>query len=97
MPINSKIVGSIAATNSAINKDKCLLEKTTINLTESEFNTKLFVARKIAENEIYKTASIPKSNIFIFQVYTIGHLIYKGLLVPEDIDRFYLGLYLIQN
>ena len=55
VPLNSKIVGSIAATTQPIIK-QVFVGKNNIELTESEFSTKLFVARKISENEIYNTA-----------------------------------------
>ena len=90
VPINSKIVGSIAAQTQPSIK-QVFVGKDNNQLSESEFNTKLFVARKIAENEIYKTA-LSQKEYFYFSSLHNRTLIYKGLLVPEDIDRFYLDL-----
>ncbi|MDC0593453.1 glutamate synthase large subunit, partial [Flavobacteriaceae bacterium] len=51
----------------------------------------LYIARKIAENEIYNSPLLQK-NYFYFSSLHNRTLIYKGLLIPEDIDRFYLDL-----
>ena len=90
VPLNSKIVGSIAATTQPTIK-QVFVGKNNVELTESEFSTKLFVARKIAENEIYSTA-LSQKQYFYFSSLHHRTLIYKGLLIPEDIDRFYLDL-----
>ena len=90
VPLNSKIVGSIAATTQPIIK-QVFVGKNNIELTESEFSTKLFVARKISENEIYNTA-LSQKQYFYFSSLHHRTLIYKGLLIPEDIDQFYLDL-----
>ena len=90
VPLNSKIVGSIAATTQPIIK-QVFVGKNNIELTESEFSTKLFVARKISENEIYNTA-LSQKEYFYFSSLHHRTLIYKGLLIPEDIDQFYLDL-----
>ena len=60
-------------------------------LSESDFNTKLYISRKIAENEIYNSP-LSQKNYFYFSSLHNRTLIYKGLLIPEDIDRFYLDL-----
>ena len=90
VPLNSKIVGSIAATTQPIIK-QVFVGKNNVELTESEFSTKLFVARKISENEIYNTA-LSQKQYFYFSSLHHRTLIYKGLLIPEDIDQFYLDL-----
>ena len=51
----------------------------------------LYIARKIAENEIYNSP-LSQKNYFYFSSLHNRTLIYKGLLIPEDIDRFYLDL-----
>ena len=60
-------------------------------LSETDFNTKLYISRKIAENEIYNSP-LSQKNYFYFSSLHNRTLIYKGLLIPEDIDRFYLDL-----
>ena len=89
VPVNSKVVGSIAAKTQPIIK-QVFIEKDD-KLSESDFNTKLYISRKIAENEIYNS-SLSQKNYFYFSSLHNRTLIYKGLLIPEDIDRFYLDL-----
>ena len=89
VPVNSKIVGSIAAKTQPIIR-QVFIEKDD-KLSESDFNTKLYISRKIAENEIYNS-SLSQKNYFYFSSLHNRTLIYKGLLIPEDIDRFYLDL-----
>ena len=60
-------------------------------MSDTEFNTKLFVARKIAENTIYNI-DFSQKNYFYFTSLHNRTLIYKGLLIPEDIDKFFLDL-----
>ena len=90
VPINSKVVGSIAAETQPTIK-QVFIGINGNKLSESEFNTKLFVARKIAENEIYNSP-LSQKQYFYFSSLHNRTLIYKGLLIPEDIDRFYLDL-----
>jgi len=89
VPVNSKVVGSIAAKTQPIIR-QVFIEKDD-KLSESDFNTKLYISRKIAENEIYNS-SLSQKNYFYFSSLHNRTLIYKGLLIPEDIDRFYLDL-----
>ena len=90
VPINSKVVGTVAAKTQPTIK-QVFVGHGNLKLTDLQFNTKLFVARKLAENEIYKT-SLSQKNYFYFSSLHNRTLIYKGLLIPEDIDRFYLDL-----
>jgi len=89
VPINSKVVGSIAAKTQPVVKQVFIEKDNT--LSETDFNTKLYISRKIAENEIYNSP-ISQKNYFYFSSLHNRTLIYKGLLIPEDIDRFYLDL-----
>ena len=89
VPVNSKVVGSIAAKTQPVVR-QVFIEKDN-KLSESDFNTKLYISRKIAENEIYNSP-LSQKNYFYFSSLHNRTLIYKGLLIPEDIDRFYLDL-----
>ena len=89
VPINSKVVGSIAAKTQPVVKQVFIEKDNT--LSEPDFNTKLYISRKIAENEIYNSP-LSQKNYFYFSSLHNRTLIYKGLLIPEDIDRFYLDL-----
>ena len=59
--------------------------------SEKEFNLKLYLARKITENSIYNSP-LTQANFFYFSSLHTQTLIYKGLLIPEDIERFYTDL-----
>ena len=89
VPVNSKVVGSIAAKTQPVVKQVFIEKDNT--LSETDFNTKLYISRKIAENEIYNSP-LSQKNYFYFSSLHNRTLIYKGLLIPEDIDRFYLDL-----
>ena len=90
VPINSKIAGNIAAQTQPMIK-QVFIGKNNNEYTDSEFITKLFVSRKIAENKIY-SSTLSQKQYFYFSSLHNRTLIYKGLLIPEDIDRFYLDL-----
>ena len=83
-------MGKIAAKTQPSIK-QVFIGKNDNKFSDSEFNTKLFVARKIAENKIYNSA-LSQRQYFYFPSLHNRTLIYKGLLIPEDIDRFYLDL-----
>ena len=60
-------------------------------LSDLQFNAKLFAARKITEHEI-QNSKISESRYFYLPSFSATTIIYKGLLKPEDIGRFYEDL-----
>ena len=90
VPVNSKVVGSIAAKSQPIIK-QVFIGKETSDQSEEDFNLKLYLARKISENTIY-TSPLTQSDFFYFSSLHNRTIIYKGLLIPEDIERFYIDL-----
>ena len=90
VPVNSKVVGSIAAKSQPIIK-QVFIGKETSDQSEKDFNLKLYLARKISENNIY-TSPLTQSDFFYFSSLHNRTIIYKGLLIPEDIERFYIDL-----
>ena len=90
VPINSKVVGSIASKSQPIIK-QVFISKESKEQSEKEFNLKLYLARKISENSIYNSP-LTQANFFYFSSLHTQTLIYKGLLIPEDIERFYTDL-----
>ena len=64
VPVNAKVVGKIAALSQPAIKQVFVTYEDK-SLSENEFNTQLFVARKIAENKIFKT-SLSQKNFFYF-------------------------------
>src|SRR6056300_1125138 len=89
VPVNSKVVGSIASKTQP--QIKQVFIKRNSKLTDKEFNLKLFIARKISENTIY-SSELNQKEYFYFSSLSLRTIIYKGLLIPEDIERFYIDL-----
>ena len=90
VPVNSKVIGNIASQTQPKIK-QVFIGKNNQKLSDVEFNTKLYVARKIAENTLYNI-DFSQKNYFYFSSLHNRTLIYKGLLVPEDIDKFFVDL-----
>jgi glutamate synthase (NADPH/NADH) large chain len=90
VPVNPSELGKIAA-----EKEPTILQvfisKNGLQLTEQEFNAKLFAARKISEHEI-NNSKISQSHQYYFSSLSTTTIIYKGLLMPEDISGYYLDL-----
>ncbi|MGB1634978.1 MAG: glutamate synthase large subunit, partial [Flavobacteriaceae bacterium] len=60
-------------------------------LSDHEFNIKLFCARKIAEH-IISSSKLSEASYFYLPSLSTHTLIYKGLLIPEDIKGYYKDL-----
>ena len=58
---------------------------------EFAFNLKLFTARKIAEHTIYDS-KLSESSFFYVPSFSTKTIIYKGLLMPQDIKVYYKDL-----
>jgi len=90
VPIDTSNLGRIAAkTEPRI--CQVFVGKNGTELTEFEFNAKLFAARKIAENRI-ADSKLGERNYFYLPSFSTTTIIYKGLLIPEDIGRYYKDL-----
>ena len=89
VPVDPSHVGSIAAQTEPhimqvfIGKNE--------ELSEHEFNVKLFIARKISEHTI-SSSKLSEASYFYLPSLSTHTLIYKGLLIPEDIKNYYLDL-----
>ena len=90
VPTNSKVVGEIASKSQPTIK-QVFIGKENDKQTEEEFNLKLYLARKISEHSIYDSPLSQKKYFYFSSLHT-RTIIYKGLLIPEDIERFYLDL-----
>jgi len=90
VPVDTSNLGEIAAkTEPRIYQ--IFIGKKTAELTEFEFKAKLFAARKITENLIEKS-KLAERNFFYVSSFSTTTIIYKGLLIPEDIGRYYTDL-----
>ena len=90
VPVNSKVVGAIAS-RSQPNIKQVFVGKIDSNQTEKDFLLKLYISRKISENRIYQS-KLSQRSFFYFSSLHNKTIIYKGLLIPEDIERFYIDL-----
>jgi glutamate synthase (NADPH) large chain len=90
VPVDETNLGQIAAEKEPSIK-QVFVSKNNQDLTEHQFNAKLFAARKIAEHEVIKS-KISESYRFYFSSLSTTTIIYKGLLKPEDISRYYIDL-----
>ncbi len=90
VPVDTSNLGTVAAQTQPKTK-QIFVGKGKEELTDLQFNAKLFAARKIAEHEIEKS-KISESKYFYLPSFSTTTIIYKGLLKPEDIGRFYVDL-----
>ena len=90
VPVNKKVVGKIASKTEPY-ISQVFISKGDEKINDLEFNVKLFCARKKCEHEIYNS-KFSESNFFYFCSLSTKTIIYKGLLVPEDIELYYKDL-----
>ena len=90
VPVNKSVVGRIAAQTEPYIA-QVFVGKGENEISDHEFNVKLFVARKKAEHTIYES-KLSEAKYFYFPSLSTHTLIYKGLLVPEDIEPYYTDL-----
>jgi len=90
VPVNRDIVGNIAAQTEPFIM-QVFIGKDNLEITEHEFNVKLFIARKIAEHTIL-SSKLSQAQYFYLSSLSLNTLIYKGLLIPEDIKDYYPDL-----
>ncbi len=90
VPVDASTLGKIAAKVEPKVR-QVFVTKGATNLSELEFNSKLYAARKISEHTI-ENSRISERNYFYLPSFSTTTLIYKGLLMPEDIGRYYIDL-----
>jgi glutamate synthase (NADPH) large chain len=90
VPVDATNLGQIAAEKEPTVK-QVFIGKNGLDINEQLFNAKLFAGRKIAEHAIIKS-KISESYRFYFSSLSTTTIIYKGLLMPEDISRYYTDL-----
>jgi len=90
VPVDTSSIGEIAAKSEPKIK-QIFVDKNDQELSDLVFNAKLFAARKIAEHIISKS-KLSQRDYFYLPSFSTTTLIYKGLLIPEDIGRYYKDL-----
>ena len=89
VPVDSSQLGQIAL-DSEPNIEQLFVGKTEA-ISEATFKAKLYSARKIAEHTIRKS-KISESKSFYIPSFSITTIIYKGIIMPEDIGPYYKDL-----
>ena len=89
VPVDSSQLGEIALASEP-NIEQLFIGKTD-EIDEATFKAKLYAARKIAEHTIRKS-KISESKYFYIPSLSITTIIYKGIIMPEDIGPYYKDL-----
>ncbi|PQJ81067.1 glutamate synthase large subunit [Polaribacter glomeratus] len=89
VPVDSTQLGEIALASEP-NIEQLFVGKTT-EISEATFKAKLYAARKITEHAIRKS-KISESIYFYVPSLSITTIIYKGIIMPEDIGPYYKDL-----
>ncbi|MBQ4821650.1 glutamate synthase large subunit [Aquimarina sp. MMG016] len=90
VPVDHIHLGEIAATTEPFIK-QIFIGKKDADQSYFDFNLKLFTARKITEHTIY-SSKLSESKFFYLPSLSTKTLIFKGLLMPEDIKLYYTDL-----
>jgi glutamate synthase (NADPH/NADH) large chain len=89
VPVDSSQLGEIALASEP-NIEQLFVGKTT-EISEATFKAKLYAARKIAEHSI-RNSKISESIYFYVPSLSLTTIIYKGIIMPEDIGPYYKDL-----
>ena len=89
VPVDSSQLGEIALASEP-NIEQLFVGKST-EIDEATFKAKLYAARKIAEHTI-RASKTSESNYFYIPSLSITTIIYKGIIMPEDIGPYYKDL-----
>ncbi|WP_334058673.1 glutamate synthase large subunit [Polaribacter sp. P097] len=89
VPVDSSQLGEIALASEP-NIEQLFVSKSD-DIDEATFKAKLYAARKITEHTI-SNSKISESNYFYVPSLSITTIIYKGIIMPEDIGPYYKDL-----
>ncbi|TBN16792.1 glutamate synthase large subunit [Hyunsoonleella pacifica] len=89
VPVDSTQLGQIALASEP-NIEQLFIGKAEA-IDEATFKAKLYAARKITEHEI-RESKISESTYFYVPSLSTTTLIYKGIIMPEDIGPYYTDL-----
>jgi glutamate synthase (ferredoxin) len=90
VPVNPEHLGRIAETTEPYIK-QIFVGKNGQEMTDLAFNAKVYAARKITEHKI-NSSRLKHAKQFYIPSFSTTTLIYKGLLIPEDIRNYYSDL-----
>lgn len=89
VPVDSSQLGQIAKASEP-NIEQLFIGKNEAD-SEADFKAKLYAARKITEHEI-RLSKVSQSDYFYVPSLSNTTLIYKGIIMPEDIGPYYTDL-----
>lgn len=89
VPVDPTCLGSVAALTEPYVQQIFIGKGEEISATQ--FNARLFTARKITEHKV-KKSELSESPYFYVSSLSTSTIIYKGLLMPEDINTYYRDL-----
>ncbi|WP_370215035.1 glutamate synthase large subunit [Mesoflavibacter profundi] len=90
VPVDTSVLGKIAAETEPFVK-QIFIGKSDKKQSDFDFNLKLFTARKQSEHAI-RNSKLSESSRFYLPSLSTKTIIYKGLLIPEDIKLYYTDL-----
>ncbi len=90
VPVNRSIPGRIAAESEPFVR-QIFIGKSEAKQEDSEFIRKLYIARKATEHTIINS-KLSESNYFYLPSLSTRIIIFKGLLMPQDIKLYYKDL-----
>ncbi|UAB76003.1 glutamate synthase large subunit [Mesoflavibacter sp. SCSIO 43206] len=90
VPVDTSVLGKIAAETEPFVK-QVFVGKSDKKQSDFDFNLKLFTARKQAEHAMHNS-KLSESSRFYLPSLSAKTIIYKGLLIPEDIKLYYIDL-----
>ena len=90
VPVNRRVPGRIAAETEPFVK-QVFVGKAQPSQDNFEFERKLYVARKVTEHTI-RNSGLSESGYFYFPSLSTRIIIFKGLLMPNDIKLYYTDL-----
>ncbi|WP_373055800.1 glutamate synthase large subunit [Zunongwangia sp. H14] len=89
VPVDKSCLGSIAGLSEPT-VEQIFIGKGE-ELSEELFNAKLFAARKVTEHKIFGS-ELAEAEYFYVSSLSTNTIIYKGLLMPQDINTYYPDL-----
>ncbi len=89
VPVNRSVPGQIATETEPFVKQIFIGKPE--GLDAFQFNIKLFIARKITEHAV-NASKLSQSGFFYIPSLSTKIIIFKGLLMPQDISRYYEDL-----
>jgi glutamate synthase (NADPH/NADH) large chain/glutamate synthase (ferredoxin) len=90
VPVNDSFVGDIAKKSKPFIRQMFITPSSDIG-NQDDFERKLYVIRKRLEKEISATDKEHREGFYICSLST-RTIVYKGMLIPEQLDSFYIDL-----